>query len=116
MVDTVATVQFYYQGIGGVTNLIPGPVTQNGTNYSVIWTNAPLGSNVIYAVATDYAGLSTTSAPVSIVVVSQPNMSVTITQPVNNAVFVAPGVIPISATVVSNSSPIQHVDFYANEI
>ena len=59
--------------------------------FTFTWTNAPVGTNVLSAIAVDNAGLSATSAPVSIIIVAAPSISV---QPQNllvlagsNAVF-----------------------------
>jgi hypothetical protein len=67
--DTAVTsVQFYLNG-----NPLGSPVT--AAPYAVTWntTTATNGSNTLTAVATDTAGLSATSAPVTVTVQNPPN-------------------------------------------
>ena len=88
-----------------------------GSQYVFMWTNAPIGTNLLTAVATDNDGLTKTSTPpVSIIIRGGQTMSVRITQPVPNAVFVAPAALAISATVSNAAYSIQRVDFYANGV
>src|SRR5216117_132806 len=70
--------------------------------FAFTWTNAPVGTNTLVAVARDDFSLVNTSAPVSIIVTQVISMSVTVTQPVANATFVAPATIAIAATVSGN--------------
>jgi hypothetical protein len=73
---TVKTVEFLSNGssVGVVTNYLAAePASQfhlrlQWLPYYFPWTNAPVGSNVVTAVATDNNGTTATSAPVSIVV------------------------------------------------
>jgi hypothetical protein len=73
---TVKTVEFLSNGssIGVVTNYLAAePASQfhlrlQWLPYYFPWTNAPVGSNVVTAVATDNNGTTATSAPVSIIV------------------------------------------------
>ncbi|HXR48465.1 MAG TPA: Ig-like domain-containing protein [Candidatus Limnocylindrales bacterium] len=46
----------------------PPPPIYPTNLFLLIWTNAPVGTNVLTAVATDNGGLSTTSAPVNITI------------------------------------------------
>ena len=82
----VRTVQFFEDGssLGTVTNypLLAEPLGAPTANGSVIypvnpfhwlWTNAPLGTHVLTAVATDNGGASLASAPVNITVVNPSN-------------------------------------------
>ena len=99
---TVSNVQFYYSVNGGVTNLMPGTVAQNGTNYTLIWTNAPLGTNSLTAVATDNGGLTRTSAPpVVIFVVSTTTVSIS---PSNQSA--CPGLTVYFNTVVTGAGSV----------
>ena len=63
--------------------------------YSLIWSNVPLGSYSLTALATDNRGLVFTSAVVNVTVAG-----IALTAPTNHAVFPAPATIPISVTAV----------------
>jgi hypothetical protein len=78
--------------------------------YSFLWTNVPVGSYVLTAMATDNTGLRTTSDPVSVSVQTPP--SVTLTNPAGGASFSAPATIDISAEVGIDVL-VQTVDFFA---
>ena len=60
----LASVAFY-----GGTNLLS---TVSNAPYTCTWTNAPIGTNLLTAIALDNSGLSATSAPVSITVLPNP--------------------------------------------
>ena len=64
-------------GVGWVdfyaSALLLGSVTN--PPYSFTWTNAPVGTNILAAVATDLGGLAATSAPVSITVIAPPTIT-----------------------------------------
>jgi hypothetical protein len=72
----VDTVEFFANGnsLGTATNYLAAePVGQapfrlQWLPYNLSWTNAPVGSNVLTAVATDNNGTKATSAPVNIIV------------------------------------------------
>lgn len=102
---TVTSVAFYANGtlIGTVT----------AAPYAVNWTASPAGTYSLTAVAKDNAGLSTTSAAVSITVTNIPP-SVSITSPSAGAQFIAPATITITATASDSDSTIARVDFYAD--
>jgi len=61
------------------------------------WTNAPLGTNVLTAAASDNYGSSSSSLPVSITVTGQP-LNVGITIPTNGATFPVASNITLTAT------------------
>jgi len=105
---TVANVQFF-----NGTNLL-GTAGANGTNYTLIWTNAPHGTNTLVAVATDNDGLSKTSAPVVIAVLNLAS-TVQIVSPINQTLLARSNVV-ISATA-TNATPgvtISNVEFFVN--
>lgn len=81
----VATVEFFAgnEGLGTITNhgpivtdtpitlpdLRPGQMDDHlYIPFTLLWTNVPLGTNILTAVATDNAGVTTTSRPVTIMV------------------------------------------------
>lgn len=80
----ISNVQFFAGtnslGFGIPLEQILPPLPSNGpvpavfpTNiFGLVWSNAPVGTNLLTALATDNSGLSATSAPVSIVVASAP--------------------------------------------
>lgn len=78
--------------------------------FAFTWTNAPFGSNVLTAIATDDFGGATTSAPVSIVLNSPP--SVNITAPNNGASFTAPANINITASAADTDGTVTQVEFF----
>lgn len=78
--------------------------------YSFTWTNVPLGSYSLTAVATDNQGASTTSSAVTVRVNAPP--SVSLTNPANGATFTAPATIPLSATAADSDGSIVSVDFF----
>jgi len=57
---------------GGGPGPTPGPPIFPTNMYLLIWSNAPVGSNVLTAVATDNSGIAATSAPVNITVLPPP--------------------------------------------
>jgi RHS repeat-associated protein len=78
---SVSTVAFY-----NGTNLIGTAWRSTGNTYALAWTNAPLWTNVVTAVATDSGGIQSTSPPVTVTVL--PYLYVWINSPTNNQVFV----------------------------
>jgi hypothetical protein len=70
----VNTVEFFSNGssVGTATNylaaepLFQTPYRLQWLPFNLLWTNAPVGSNVLTAVATDNNGTTVTSAPVTI--------------------------------------------------
>ncbi len=95
----------YYRGA-----LFLGTATNSPYNFT--WTNAPVGTNVLTAVATDNGGLSTTSAPVSIIVQTATPF-VFITSPVDGATFAASSNITVTAQVVDADNSVTNVAFFA---
>ncbi|HAO78326.1 MAG TPA: hypothetical protein DCQ92_04980 [Verrucomicrobia subdivision 3 bacterium] len=79
--------------------------------YYLFWTNAPVGAYALMAVTTDNGGLSTTSAPVNITVLSPP--VVQIVSPTNGAAFHAPANIPLFAKAADPDGNVTNVEFFA---
>jgi RHS repeat-associated protein len=99
---TVAKVEFY-DGATLLGRALAAP-------YGATLASAPAGSHTLTAVATDNLGASTTSAALSVTVDSPP--AVSLSAPVNNAVFAAPASITLSASATDAVGRIAKVDFY----
>ncbi len=80
-------------------------------SYSFVVSNAPAGSNALYAVATDTIGQVGTSAVVRVLVA---NVGLTITSPLDDAVFQNTNPIAISAFTVLPSGSMVSVDFFVD--
>ena len=106
---TVSQVVFFR----GTNNIGTGTLISN--QYTLGLSNVAAGAYTFTAVATDNLGLSRTSAPVAVNVNNQSIMSVVITTPAANSVFVAPATIPVTATV-ANGNNVQQVEFFANDV
>ena len=91
----IKSVKFYANNreIGGTDTKAP---------YEVRWRHIRPGQYSLVAVATDNHGKSSTSAAVMITVKPDLPPSVAITTPSNNALFAAPGEIPLTADAVAN--------------
>jgi hypothetical protein len=82
--------------------------------FSITTSNVAAGPYALTAVATA-AGISATSSVVNITVVSpSPSPTVSITNPVNNAVFAAPANVTIAATATVSSGSVTNVEFFGN--
>lgn len=119
----VTSVQFFNgtNSIGissnwAVVDPLPGggtPVASRG--FFLLWSNAPVGTNVLTAVATDNGGATGVSSPVNIIVVSSSNLPpvVRITSPPNGSVFRAPLSLPLFAFAAEKDGAIASVEFFA---
>ncbi len=110
--STITKVEFYASLNGGTATLIG---TATSAPYTITWTVQL--ANTLTAKAYDEYGQVETSAPVAIIVpVRDPiPLRVTLTSPINNAVYSAMAQIPITASV-SDPDPtatITNVDFYS---
>jgi hypothetical protein len=86
--------------------------TKTAPPFTITASGLPSGSYALTAVATA-AGVSATSPVVNISVVApSPTPSVTITNPVNNAVFAAPADVRIGADATVSSGTITNVTFF----
>lgn len=99
---SIAHVKFY----NGATLLS----TDADSPYAYSWSGVGAGSYTLKAVATDNAGLSTTSAPVPVVVNAQP--AVTLTSPSNGASYMVGTAISIGAAALDTDGTITQVAFY----
>jgi len=98
---SVTKVEFY----AGANKL--GQATNSPYTFS--WTNPPAGYFTLSAVATDNSSLSSTSAPVSIVV---QNPIVQLTSPTNGAQYIAPDPVTITANASDGNGVITLVQFF----
>ena len=103
-------------GIGTVTNVeyFAGPTSLGSATvspFSVTGSIADIGSYALTAVATATGGAAT-SAVVNIVVANRP--TVTLTNPVEGAVFAAPAHLILSASASVVGGTITNVSFYRN--
>ena len=100
---------------GVVTNvsfLADATLLGSATNapFAFTWTNPPVGTHTLRAVATDDSGLSTTSAPV-VLTVDDP--IVRLSAPTNGARFLAPASVTLTAAVTETNGPVTQVEFFA---
>ena len=92
---TISKVEFY-QG----STLIGSDTT---SPYSISWTGAALGTYSVTAKVTDSQGLTQTSSPITVKVqAAAPTIS--LTSPANNASFIAPANISLTANATANGS------------
>jgi len=101
---TITNVEFFANG----TDL--GKAT--GSPYTFTWQNAPAGNYALTAVASDDLGQSVTSSVVNITVAFIPP-TVNLTGPADNAYFLAPAAISISASESSSAGTVTNVSFFA---
>jgi len=87
--------------------------TDNSSPYSYTWSGVAAGTYTLTAKATDDKNGTTTSTSVKLIV-NNPNVAptVNITSPVNNATFVAPSDISITANASDADGSISKVEFY----
>ncbi|HEX3359142.1 MAG TPA: Ig-like domain-containing protein, partial [Tepidisphaeraceae bacterium] len=100
---TITNVEFFANSmdLGGVT----------GSPYIFTWQNAPMGNYALTAVASDSSGQSVTSSVVNITVAYIPP-TVNLTGPADNAYFLAPAAISISASAASSAGTVTNMAFY----
>ena len=120
--NLVLTVQYFAgaTSIGIVSNTtgVMLTTTSAANPFFLLWSNVPAGSYALTAVAADSGGLTATSAPVNITVLTPPPHSnrppeVRITSPPNAASFRAPVNIPIYAYAHDSDGYVTGVEFLA---
>ena len=84
--------------------------TATAAPYSVTLANVALGAHSYTARATDDLGIVTTSVAVSVTVNAAPTVS--ITAPVNNALFTAPASISVTASAADSDGTVTKVEFF----
>ena len=95
-------------------NLVGQKSLANANQYPFTWNNVNPGTYSLTARATDGNNLSTTSAPVTVIVNSPPVIS--INSPTNGAQFPAPANITLTATASDPDGSVTGVTFSANGI
>jgi len=107
---SISRVEFFADAtlLGEVTN----------SPYSLTWSNISFGNFVLTANATDNNGIITTSAPVNVFVSTNVPPTVSILSPANEAEFIAPATILISASAFDPNGTISKVEFFesANKV
>jgi hypothetical protein len=119
--NIVRTVQFYsgQTSIGIITNTSTVLLTNSTQSnpFYFIWSNILAGNYSLTAVATDSAGNTATSAPVSVTVTNQPLQNIPFAigfwYPTNGQSFAAPASIGVHALVL-DSNIVQTVQYFAN--
>jgi hypothetical protein len=79
--------------------------------YTLTWSNVTAGNYTLRAVVTGNGGLTATSSPVNITVVTNFNPIVSISSPQPNAVFVSPTNIAVTANASDIDGTITKVEF-----
>lgn len=101
---TVTNVQFLTNGVA-LKSVTTAPFT-------AVASNLAAGAYALTAVATA-AGISATSTVVNITVLAAPTVS--LTNPINGAVFTAPANLKLGASTSPGSGPVTNVQFFANQ-
>jgi len=84
----------------------------DGEPYAFIWENAPAGVHVLTAKATDNMGVSSVSAPVSVIVLVNLAPSINILAPADSSSYVAPAQITIVTHATDFDGQVAKVEFY----
>ena len=86
--------------------------TDTTSPYSVTWSNVPVGTYALKAVATDNLGTTRTSATRTITVSNNQPPSVALTNPADGATFAGPATITVDANASDTDGTISKVDFF----
>lgn len=85
--------------------------------YAATWTNAPIGTYTLSAVAIDNHGLATLSNAAMVTVnFGDFPPTVSLTAPVAGALYEAPGTITLVAEANDTEGPVSKVEFFSNEV
>ena len=107
-VGSITTVDFYGDGSPLGTGTLTGP-----NEYSLTWNSVAAGRHVVYCVATDNAGVTSTSSVVMVTVNDPP--AVNIISPATGSFYTtSPAIIPITAMARDFDGSVSSVSFYAN--
>ena len=104
--NTISAVEFHTNGVLYATD--------TASPYTQVWTNAPVGSNWLFAVVRDSSAARATSAVVSVTVRTNGPPSVALTSPLNNASVNGPATITLRATATDLEGTVARVEFYVN--
>jgi hypothetical protein len=117
--DAVARVEFFANtsSLGAVTNSpIVGrgglPCVLRGEYSCLSWTNAAAGAYTLKAEATDLAGITVTSAPVDITVVTDLPPVVRIVKPRDGALILGPTNLDLCASAFDPDGTVASVEFF----
>jgi len=98
-------------------SILPVLLGSHVNRYQFVWTNVPPGNHALTAVATDNAGLQTTSAPVNILVTTNlPVPRVRIVSPAPGAEFPDLVTINLYAAAAETGGVIKTVEFLDNGV
>ena len=118
----VTQVEFFSDtnSLGVVTNIPTLYITNKcgvfpikNTSYCLTWTNVQPGAYPLTAVATDNDGAMTTSAPVSISVVTNLPPLVKLISPYAGATYYAPATVGLCATASDPDGTVASIEFFA---
>jgi RHS repeat-associated protein len=104
---SIARIEFY----NGATLL----GTATTAPYSFTWSNVPVGSYSLTAIATDNLGGQTTSPVIGVTAIANVPPAVSLTSPTNGATATVPGSFTLTADAASTTSAVARVDFYATD-
>lgn len=102
--DGVASVEFYANGS------LKG--TDSNAPYEHLWSDVPMGSYTLTAIARDTRGAATASSPVNVSVGTNVRPTVQLTAPAPGTTASAPAVIDLAASASDSDGTIVGVDFY----
>jgi uncharacterized repeat protein (TIGR01451 family) len=92
-----------------------GEGSATGANqYSVTWSNIPVGTYTLSAVLTDSVGVATNSVPINVAVTSKPNVA--IISPSNGTSYSLLSHVTLMATAQDSDGFVSKLDFYANGV
>ncbi len=119
---SVSTVEFFEDGnpLGIVSNTPPVVVTNKHgifpirqTSYCLTWSNAAPGDYTLTAVATDNGGVSSTSAPVAVSIVTNLPPIVKIVNPDDGSTFYSPATVSVCADAKDPDGSVASVEFFS---